>query len=894
VDDLLDKLHGATCFSGLDLMSGYHQIRIAPDDQEKTAMRTPFGLYKWKVLCFGLVNAPAVFVQMMDSVFRNAGLHKYVVVYLDDILVFSKTPEEHLQHLESVLQTLSEHKLYANFEKCSFNNPEVEYLGHVVSVEGIKPDPKKVHAVLSWPVPTSKKELRSFLGLTQYFRKFIQGYSKIAAPLNALLKDSVDWRHAGTWTPECTAAFHTLKKHLTEAPVLATPDFTQPFEVVCDASILAVGAVLLQGGRPVAFESRKLTGAEYNYSTSEQELLAVVHALKVWRCYLEGVKFTVVTDHHPNTYFSNLVNLSRRQARWSEFLQQFDFEWQYRPGRVNVADPLSRLTDAVDCSDPSAVAVVGASGSITHATEGDPSSPSSVIPPLLQRIADGYHQDSWFSDESNTRPLTFHEGLWYKDGLIVVPSQEALKTEILHEAHDSVYAGHFGFHKTLKLITRHYWWPHIKQYVATYIKGCVSCQANKSAHSLPHGKLQPLPIPDGKWHTVTVDFVTHLPETAAGHTAICVFCDKLTKMVHLVPTHDQATAHQTAHMFLQHVWRLHGLPARVISDRGPQFDSALFRDIMQSLQVTQAMSSAYHPETDGQTERVNRVMQEVLRHYVNPLQTDWDQWLPCVEFAINNSVHSGTKETPFFLNYGIHPSTPLSMQTPAQRAARSRLPAAVKFTADMTAALDRAKRCLQAAQDRMKAQADRQRSDLELSVGDLVWLDSKNIAVQHTGSRKLMPRRLGPFKVVSRIGAVAYKLEFPPTMQRLHPVFHVSLLTPYVDGGRTQPPPAPVILANDDLEFEVEAVLGHRYVGRSNKLQYLIKFQGYGHEHNEWLPVSHLNCPDLLHEYLSSPAYTRSAVKVTQRVSKKAAKAQSVSPAPVASPPLRRSQRRTN
>jgi hypothetical protein len=481
----------------------------------------------------------------------------------------------------------------------------------------------------------------------------------------------------------------------------------------------------------------------------------------------------------------------------------------------------------------------------------------------------------------------------------VVPSQEALKAEILHEAHDSAYAGHFGFHKTLKLITRHYWWPHIKESVATYIKGCVSCQANKSAHSLPHGKLQPLPIPDGKWHTVTVDFVTHLPETATGYTAICVFCDKLTKMVHLVPSHDQATAHQTAHMFLQHVWRLHGLPARVISDRGTQFDSALFREIMQALQVTQAMSSAYHPETDGQTERVNRVMQEVLRHYVNPLQTDWDQWLPCVEFAINNSVHSGTKETPFFLNYGIHPSTPLSMQTPAQRAARSRLPAAVKFTADMTAALDRAKRCLQAAQDRMKAQADRKRTDLQFSVGDQVWLDSKNIAVQHTGSRKLMPRRLGPFKVASRIGAVAYKLELPPTMKRLHPVFHVSLLTPYVDGGRAQPPPPPVLLADDDLDFEVEAVIGHKYVGRSNKLQYLIKFKGYGHEHNEWLPVSHLSCPELLEEYLASPAYQRSAVKITQRAAKKAVKQapQAAKPKPAAAPararpaPLRRSRR---
>ena len=426
--------------------------------------------------------------------------------------------------------------------------------------------------------------------------------------------------------------------------------------------------------------------------------------------------------------------------------------------------------------------------------------------------------------------------------------------------------------------------------MAQYITGCASCQACKSAHSFPAGKLQPLPIPDGKWDCVTVDFVTQLPVTDAGYDAVAVFCDKLSKMVHLAPTHSEVTAQQTAHLFMQHVWRLHGTPARLISDRGTQFSAALFREIMTQLGVQQSMSSAFHPETDGQTERVNRVMEEVLRHYVNPVQSDWDRWLPCVEFAINNAVHSSTKETPFFLNYGIHPHTPLSRMTPAQKQAHSRLPAAVKFTVDMQAALAKAKKCLQAAQDSMKAYADKRRSELTLKVGDMVWLDSKNIVVKHNGSRKLMPKRLGPFKVVQEVNPVAFKLELPPTMARVHPVFHVSLLSPFVDGGRERAEPAPIILDDGDLEYEVEAVLGHRFVGK--KLQYLVKFLGYGHEHNEWLHVSHLSCDDLLKEYLSSPAYQRSKQKIEAKQQKKQQKAaKAARPQPVQ--PSRRSSRLT-
>ena len=279
----------------------------------------------------------------MNKVFQ-AHLGKFCLVYLDDILIFSKTEEEHLEHLRQVLDLLREHRFYAKISKCHFFKDELEYLGHIVGRDGIRVDPRKVKAVEDWPIPTDLHKVRSFLGLANYFRKFMLGYATVVAPLTALTRKDATF----DWTPRCQRAFEKVKAMLTSAPVLRLPDPSLPYEVICDASITGVGAVLMQAGRPVAFESRKLAPAETRYTTTEQELLAVVHALKTWRCYLEGAPHgvTVVTDHCPLTFFETQAALSRRQARWNEYLSRFTFTWEYRPGRINAADPLSRYPHA--------------------------------------------------------------------------------------------------------------------------------------------------------------------------------------------------------------------------------------------------------------------------------------------------------------------------------------------------------------------------------------------------------------------------------------------------------------------------------------------------------------------------------------------------------------------
>jgi hypothetical protein len=325
---------GSAYFTWLDLTSGHHQILISEEDRPKTTFRTPFGHFQFKVLIEGLTNAPTTFQTVMNSILHPY-IRKFVVVYIDDILIFSGTEIEHQAHVRLVLEVLKREKFYVCKAKSSFAQTEVKYLGHIVNKEGIRPDPKKVEAVQTWPVPKNVHDVKSFLELIDYFRKFIKHCSEIAVPLTNLTKKSHPW----VWTGRCQDAFELLKQKLTEAPLLRTPDESLPCEVVTDTSDTGLGGVLFQEGQPVAFESKKLKEAEMNYQTTEKEMLAVVYALRVWRCYLEGAEFTVYTDHVLNTYFQMQPNLSRRQARWSEFLQRFGaFEWKCRKGTKNVAD----------------------------------------------------------------------------------------------------------------------------------------------------------------------------------------------------------------------------------------------------------------------------------------------------------------------------------------------------------------------------------------------------------------------------------------------------------------------------------------------------------------------------------------------------------------------------
>ena len=315
IDELLDRLHGSKVFSKIDLRSGYYQIRVKEADISKTAFNTRYGHFEFTVMSFGLTNAPATFNRLMQDIFKPY-LDDFVLVFFDDILIYSKTQEEHEDHVRKVLHLLRQHKLYAKRSKCSFYALQIEYLGFIVSQNGISVDPAKVEDIVSWPQPKTVSEVRDFLGITGWYRTYIRHYATIAAPLTDLLKKG----NRIIWQQHHQESFVKLKELVTTAPCLKLADFSKPFEVTTDASGVAVGGVLLQEGRPVAFTSRKLKIHERNYPTHDLELLAVIHALKLWRHYLLGYRFKLMSDHKSLKWIFTQPTLNMRQSRWIELL----------------------------------------------------------------------------------------------------------------------------------------------------------------------------------------------------------------------------------------------------------------------------------------------------------------------------------------------------------------------------------------------------------------------------------------------------------------------------------------------------------------------------------------------------------------------------------------------
>ncbi|WZZ15735.1 hypothetical protein YC2023_108824 [Brassica napus] len=750
LDDMLDELSGSTVFSKIDLRSGYHQVRMKEGDEWKTAFKTKQGLYEWLVMPFGLTNAPSTFMRLMNE----------------------------------VLKALRQEGLFANLKKCVFCTDQLIFLGFVVSSQGLKVDEEKIKAIQDWPTPTTIGQVRSFHGLASFYRRFVKDFSTIAAPMTSVIKKNVSF----VWGPAQEESFNKLKYSLTHAPVLTLPDFNKTFEIECDASGTGIGAVLTQGGRPVAFFSEKLSGAALNYPTYDKELYALVRSLETWQHYLLSKEFVIHTDHETLKHLRGQTTLKKRHARWLEFVETIPYVIKYKKGKDNVvADALSRRHTLIVTMEAK---IMG-----------------------FEHIKESYATDLDFNEVfRNTEKGAFgayyqHEGFLFKGKRLCIP-KGAMRELLVREAHGGGLMGHFGRDKTLSVLTEHFFWPNMKRDVESICAKCTTCLKTKS-RSHPYGLQMPLPIPNHPWVDISMDFVLGLPKI--NHKdSIFVVVDRFSKMAHFIACNTTNDATQTADLFFKEVVRLHGVPRTIVSDRDTKFLSHFWRTLWGKFGTKLLFSTTCHPQTDGQTEVVNRTLSQLLRATVGKNLRNWLSCLPFVEFAYNHARHSTTNLSPFEIVYGFQPETPLDFTELPSSMYRSRDGAAkAEFVKNMHL---KVKERIEAKAAKVKAKYDQKRKEILFEPGDLVWLHMRPERFPEARKSKLSPRGTGPFRILKKINDNAYILDLPAEFKISH-TFNVSDLSPFhadsddfADDGVLRPEPLQEGGNDEAIQVEVPIV----------------------------------------------------------------------------------------
>lgn len=811
IEDLLDELHGAQIFSKLDLRAGYHQIRMHPDDIYKTAFRTYCGHYEYLVMLFGLSNAPGTFQALMNKIFKMY-IRKFVLVFFDDILIYSFDLKSHLEHLEIVLNILKANQLYAKESKCTFGAPQVDYLGHIISGEGVATDPAKIAAVAEWKSPVSVTQLRSFLGLTGYYRRFIKNYGSICRPLYDMLK-----KGAFQWSATQETAFQQLKTAVTTAPVLALPNFAEPFTIETDASGTGLGAVLMQNGKVIAYYSSALGPKNACLSVYEKEALAVLEAIKKWRHYLLGGKVIIKTDHQSLKYITDQRVAEGLQHKLLIKLLELDYVVEYKRGKENtVADALSRKFLSL-------------------------MSMSTITPKWMSEVQKSYITDPLTKDllqqYSITPPeldsnYTLKAGILRYKGKIVLGNDKDLKDKVMTALHASAVGGHSGMRATYHRINKIFHWAGMKKEIENMVANCPTCQRSKHENCKYPGLLEPIPMADMAWQHISMDFVEALPKSQ-GKDVILVVVDRFTKFAHFIPLSHPYTVQSVAQAFVDHVLKLHGPPTMIISDRDRIFTSDMWKQIFSALQVKLRYNSAHHPQTDGQTERVNQCLETYLRCMTFSEPKKWMNWLSMAEFWYNTTFHTALNITPFHALYGFPP--PIISQWAILGTEH---PEAADFLKTKQEMLKQLKYNLAQAQARMKKYADMNRSERTLEVGNMVYLKMQPYRMAAFGLRgpvKLHSKYYGPFRILQRIGTRAYKLLLPEGVQ-IHPVFHVSQLKLHIGQNVIPSAVLPLITADGHIKTGPVSVLQTRQIPRKNVavVQWLVQWENMTPEEATW------------------------------------------------------------
>ena len=863
VQDILSSLGKAKFFSSLDLHSGYWQIPIAAKDRFKTAFATRDGLYEFIKLPFGLTNAPSIFQRIMNQVLHGL-TWRYCLVYLDDVLVFSETFEEHLVHLQAIFDRLGAANLKLRGDKCTFFAKELHYLGHIVSDKGLQVDPDKVRRVTDMPSCKDVEDVRVFLGLAGFYRRFIQRFAEIAAPLNKLLRKDVEWR----WGSAEEAAQRALCKALASAPILAQPDFSKPFQLETDASKNVIGAILSQpddsGPNVIGFWSRAMNRAECNYGMPEKECLAIVSAIEHFRPYLETQPFKVLSDHKALQDAFGKKTLSARLARWIMRLQPFKFSVAYRRGELSAnADATTRgpiahlsLSEATDSKDLTLKELLAdmyhfadclRNAEIEHeiatiwkrnvcdlfaiddlpteTTAGSSSlladdtatlSPARIrsaqladkeLAPFMRNALMGPQlpNNPFFLDDNQV--LRRHTWVEHEvRPLIVLPA--SLRPEVMRVLHDDPTSGHSGIKRTYDSIRRRFWWFGMASQITKYVNSCNSCQASNTPARPTQGLLQPI-VTTEPWELLGIDVVGPLPTTKRGHRFIVTFVDHFSGYPFAFATRDH-TAKTIARLLLDNIVPLIGCKPKFLTDRGQDFLSKIIQEVIQILESRKLSTSGWRPQTNGATEHFHNPFIRMIKHFCNEKQTDWDDYIPFALLAYRSSRHSAHRYTPSEVAFGFQLQLPIDAVSAAEKGVQMPVPKEIF----VQQALERwqtiktfVNRYRIFARETNRERYDANAAVVEYQVGQLVWLYVPS--VQKSQTKKLTKLWRGPFRIVGRRAPVLYQLSVPRQRRILKQWVHVQRLKPYISRFEEPVAPATIVDNSDLFDPDVEGDLSN-------------------------------------------------------------------------------------
>lgn len=867
IKDILADCAGAKFYAKIDMTNSFHQTRVDPSSVPYTAVSTPLGLFEWLVMPMGGSNAPSTHQRRMMSALHHL-IGRICHVYLDDIIIWSNSLEEHTQNIALVMKALEDAHLFCSLKKTTLYASEVLFLGHIISEAGLRPDPAKVDKIRDWPRPRTTTDVRAFLGIVRYLDKFLPklvDHTMVLTPLTR--KEFNGHGKFPEWTSEHQAAFDGIKNLVLSSDCLTNidPNSDNLVFVTTDASDTRTGAVLSTGptweeSRPVEFDSEPLNPAERNYPTHEKEMLAIIRALEKWSYHLLGTKCIVYTDHSTLQFFETQKNLSRRQQRWLDRLSLFDYEIRYLPGEKNsAADALSRYPEHSDLHHITACVY----GLALAPHDFDPlyddlSSVSAATftiasdARILKEIKRGYRRDPYCkmlkANPNGTPGVRYDDEskLLYMGSRLIIPRHGDLREQLYRLAHDTL--GHFGMDKSYAVLSDSYFWPNMRRDLEkSYIPSCADCQRNKSRTTKPPGPLHPLPVPDSRFDSVAIDFIGPLVEDQ-GFNGIVTMTDRLGQAdVQIRPIRMDMTAEGFAKIFFDHWYCENGLPLNIISDRDKLFISKFWSELHRLTGVKLNMSTSYHPESDGASERTNKTVNQLLRYEVDRNQKGWVNALPHIRFAIMNTENASTGVTPFQLKSGHSPRLlpPLTVHESEPDETETELVSAIQIIDNIQRNVKSAQDNLTVAKTQQAHHANKHRGPEDVyQVGDMVMLSTQNRRREYANkhekrSAKFFPRFDGPYRVVKSFPEKSeYTLKLPGST-KIFPGFHASLLQRHVPNdadlfpNREHARPGPVITEDGQEEWEVECIVDERKRGRGR--QYLVRWAGWDASADEWI-----------------------------------------------------------